>query len=78
MYVIYRTGLPLDIEVQHHQPDGGAHYRFDSRHWLAAIDITTGRQRLAPVEIVADGFKPTMQLNRLGLLLQGDTIISGH
>jgi hypothetical protein len=29
------------------------------------------------VEIVADGFKPTMQLNRPGLLLQGDTIIIG-
>ena len=74
MYVVYRTGMPLDLELAHHRSDG-ANYRFDSRHWIAAIDLRTGRLRQAPVEIVAEKFDPTMQLNRPALLLQNGTVI---
>jgi hypothetical protein len=73
MYVVYRTGFPLDTELEHH--NNAAHYRFDSHHWLAAIDIATGSDTRPPVEIVAENFDPTMQLNRPGLLLQDGVVI---
>jgi hypothetical protein len=74
MYVVYRTGFPLDIELAHHR-NNGANYRFDSRHWIAAIDLRTGRLRQAPVEIVYPKFDPTVQLNRPGLLLHNGAVI---
>lgn len=72
MYLVFRTGIPLDIESDHHDGEPnrqGKQYRVDAHHWLAAIDIATGRDRHAPVDITADEFNPTMQLNRPGLLL---------
>lgn len=75
MYVVYRTGTPPDLEPGHNGSDGANNYRIDSHHWLAAVDIRTGRLRQAPVEIAAPQFDPNVQLNRPGLLLQGDSIV---
>jgi hypothetical protein len=75
MFVVYRTGLPLDLEALHHSaPPGQQQYRADARHWLAAIDIGTGRLKRPPVQISAPNFSPSMQLNRSALLLDAGTV----
>jgi hypothetical protein len=80
MYVVYRTGSPLDVEALHHRAHDGApagnDYRFGAQYWLAAIDIGTGLDRHPPVLIATPPsgetpqFDATLQLNRPGLLLQ--------
>jgi hypothetical protein len=85
MFVVYRTGLPLDLELEHHVKDN-IQYRADAHHWLAAIDIRSGHVLRPPMRIAAqvttvvkDGtkilttFVPSMQLNRPALLLEPKT-----
>ena len=76
MFVVYRTGLPLDLQLGHHAPDNKL-YRADAHHWLAAIDIRDGRVLRPPVKIEVHNFVPNfvpgMQLNRPALLLEAKT-----
>jgi hypothetical protein len=76
MFVVYRTGAPLDLQLGHHALDNKL-YRADAHHWLAAIDIRDGRELRPPVKIEAlnlvPNFVPSMQLNRPALLLEAKT-----
>jgi hypothetical protein len=70
LYLVFRTGLPPDSDPNHNilgRKNEG--YRVESHHWLAAIDLRTGRDVRAPVEIAFPSFDPNMQINRPGLLL---------
>jgi hypothetical protein len=73
MFLVYRTGAPLDLQRAHHKDntkDQPNHYRFDSHHWLVAINLATGQNRHPAVEIEAPNFDPTVQLNRPALLFK--------
>lgn len=65
MFVVFRTG-----ENPSSAPAG------NSQHWLAAVDISTGRVR-ANVKVIEPNFPPDMHLNRAGLLLLNGVIYIG-
>ena len=73
MYLVFRTGLPPDPDPNHHNDQ----YILESHHWLVALDLHTGHDHHAPVEITFPGFDPNMQLNRPGLLLNGGALYIG-
>jgi hypothetical protein len=73
IYVVFRTGLPPDPDPSHQN----ARYRVESHHWLAALDIRTGHDHHAPVEVTFAGFDANMQLNRPGLLLNAGILYLG-
>jgi hypothetical protein len=73
MYVVYRVGLPPDLNPA----DIPNHYAIEAHHFIVAIDLATGQDRIAPVEIAAPGFDPNLEMNRPGLLLQSGTVFVG-